>query len=92
MIDNKPGLVVYPNPFSETTGIIFHIKDPGMVKLEIYDFRGIKIRTLIDQFLTAGDHETDWNISYNPHPGSGIYLLKLTTASGIITRKILVIN
>ena len=88
----EESLMNYPNPFSETTGIIFHIKDPGMVKLEIYDFRGIKIRTLIDQFLTAGDHETDWNISYNPHPGSGIYLLKLTTASGIITRKILVIN
>ena len=75
-----------------TTTISFHVSDPAPVKLEVYDSRGEKIGTLVDDNLMPGDYNKEWDVSRIQHPASGIYLLKLTTGSGIITRKILLLN
>jgi hypothetical protein len=75
-----------------TTTIAYHLADHGPVKLEVYNCRGIKIHILVDQILPAGDHETELNVNHISHPGPGIYLLKLTTLTGVVTRKMLVIN
>jgi hypothetical protein len=85
-------LMNYPNPFSETTTIVYHLADAGPVKLEVYDSRGTRMLTLVDQYLPQGDYEIEWRASRIKHPGSGIYLLKLATTYGIITRKILLIK
>jgi nitrous oxidase accessory protein NosD len=88
----KVSLENYPNPFSVTTTIVYHLVNSGPVKLEVYNSRGMKIQTLVDRILPAGDHETELNVNQISHPGSGIFLLKLTTGTGILTRKILVVN
>jgi nitrous oxidase accessory protein NosD len=85
-------LINYPNPFSESATIAFHLADAGQVKLEIFNSQGTMVHMLADRFLHAGDHEVDLNASFIGHPGSGIFLLKLTTASGALTRKMLIIK
>jgi len=62
------------------------------VKIEVFDSHGQKVTTVVDQSLSAGDHEIEWDPSLTPHPGAGIYLLKLTCASGTTTKKIIVLN
>lgn len=36
----------YPNPFNAETVISYDLKDAGLVRVEIYDIRGQRIRTL----------------------------------------------
>ena len=95
-------LANYPNPFPGTTTISYTLEQAGHVKLEVYDFHGTKIRTLADGFQLLGDHEIVWDawihrgITQKGTTGSelpdGIYLLKMTTSSGVITRKMLLIR
>ena len=58
----------YPNPFnpsgagrSPETTIEFSLKYPGYICLEIYNIRGQKINTLVDEFKDAGYHHIIWN-------------------------------
>ena len=81
-------LMNYPNPFSETTTIMYSLAKPGPVKLDVYNSRGIMVSTIVDHWMDAGDHETGWKGKGGAKNGPGIYLLKLTTATEIITRKI----
>ena len=81
-------LMNYPNPFSETTTIMYSLAKPGPVKLDVYNSRGIMVSTIVDHWMDAGDHETGWKGKGGSKNGPGIYLLKLTTATEIITRKI----
>jgi len=85
-------LMNYPNPFSGSTTIFYHVAETGPVTLELYDLQGIRIGVLVDENLNPGDHEIELNQSRIPHPASGIYLLRLTTESGTITSKMLIIK
>ena len=76
----------YPNPFnpsgagrSPETTIEYALKEPGNICLEIYNIRGQKINTLVDEFKDAGYHHIIWNgkDDNNQPVSSGIYLYKL---------------
>ncbi len=82
-------LINYPNPFSVSTTIVYNVKTAGSVKLEVYNSHGIRIQTLVDRFLITGAYEVEFTLSGIPDFHPGIYLLKLTSLSGVITRKII---
>jgi PKD repeat protein len=76
---NQPELSVYPNPFSHSTAINYHIIFSGMVVLKVYDISGNEVRTLVNENQPAGEHSVVWNgtdDSGNP-VGSGIYFYRL---------------
>jgi hypothetical protein len=65
---------IYPNPFMTSTRISFTLAEPVNVHIEIYDFLGRKIKTLVNEKMMAGDHELEF------HPESlpgGIYYLHI---------------
>jgi flagellar hook assembly protein FlgD len=51
----------YPNPFSRGTTIFFVTAKPGGVRLEIFDASGRRVRTLLNEFKTAGPHTCLWD-------------------------------
>ena len=64
----------YPNPFNPSTKIKFDIPKSGIVKLTIYDILGRQVSTLVNNELTAGRYEMEWNAgSYS----SGIYFYRI---------------
>lgn len=65
----------YPNPFNPSTKIRFDINENSLVRLEIFDVTGKKISELINQKLTEGSYEENFDASALP---SGIYFYKLT--------------
>ncbi len=71
----REGLSIYPNPFQSSTTLSFHLKSPQKVKLEIFNIRGQKVKTLINTFLESGKHDLDWNGTdeSNHQLASGIY-------------------
>jgi hypothetical protein len=69
----------YPNPFNPETHITFYLSHPGEMKLEIYNVRGQKIRTLKTGFQTAGEHSIVWKgrDDNGNAVSSGIYFYRL---------------
>jgi len=51
----------YPNPFNPITNIKFSLKTDSKVSLIIYNIRGQKVRTLVNDNLQAGYHSIVWN-------------------------------
>ena len=64
----------HPNPFNMSTKIAFALPHPASVKLEIYNIRGEKIDTILNQNFSPGRHEIDFNASAL---SSGVYLYQL---------------
>ena len=69
----------YPNPFNPTTTISFSITKYNIVELSIYNIKGQKIKTLVNEYLQRGYHEVFWNgKDENNNPiSSGIYFYKM---------------
>ncbi|MBK9304444.1 MAG: T9SS type A sorting domain-containing protein [bacterium] len=75
---------VHPNPFNPTTTIRFALPAAGSARLAVYDVTGRLVRTLIDGNLAAGAHEASWDgrDAAGRSAASGVYLARLSTASG----------
>lgn len=79
----------YPNPFNPTTTISFKLPQSGEVKLEIFDIRGQLVGTLVNSNMEAGEHEVEFNAQ---GLASGVYLYKLNSSSGSLSRKMTLIK
>ena len=69
----------YPNPFNPTTTIEFSLPSDSEVTISIYNLKGQKLKTIINQSLPKGKHQTLWNgIDNRDKPvSSGVYFYKL---------------
>ncbi len=64
----------YPNPFNSTTTIYVEVKYPSRVQLKVYDVLGREVKQIIDQYLSAGNYQFEFNASDLP---SGTYFYRL---------------
>jgi hypothetical protein len=76
----------YPNPFNPTTKINYSIPYESSVKLEIFNYLGEKITTLVNDVKQKGNYEIEFN-SYGL--ASGIYFYKLSTEGYVETKKMI---
>jgi hypothetical protein len=53
--------IVYPNPFSGSTTFDFSTADVREVLLEVLDWKGRHIRTIMDSRVPAGFHSVQWD-------------------------------
>ncbi|MCK4312654.1 MAG: T9SS type A sorting domain-containing protein [Candidatus Cloacimonetes bacterium] len=69
----------YPNPFNPVTNIAFSLGEPGHITLEVYNIKGEKVRTLINEVLPANNHVVTWNgvDDNNKSVSSGVYFYKM---------------
>ena len=74
----------YPNPFNPVTNIQFSIPEASEVRLELFNITGQRVMTVKDGFISAGTHMVSVDAS---SLSSGVYLYRLTTSTGMITRK-----
>lgn len=72
----------YPNPFNEQTVIRFKLPKNAVVKIEIYNLLGQKIRTLLSEQKTAGVHTIKWDgkDDLGRTIVSGVYFISLEAA------------
>jgi hypothetical protein len=81
---------VHPNPFRGTTSLAFTLAEGGPATLTVHDVAGRRVATLLDGVLPSGRHSATWEgvgDAGAPLP-SGIYFLRLETAVGAVTRKV----
>ena len=84
----------YPNPFNPETDIPYEVEKAGWVKLEIYDARGRKVITLVNEEKTAGYYQVHWNGNNNrgEECSSGIYYAVLTVNGDRYTKKMVMLK
>lgn len=78
----------YPNPFNPSTRIDFRLDQPGTVDLAVFNLAGRRLATLEQGALASGNHVAVWNgrTDDGVAVASGRYAYVLTTASGRISR------
>ena len=76
----------YPNPFNPSTTIKYNLKDNSNIKIDLYNTKGQKISTLINQNQVAGYHSIVWdgNDDFGNSVSSGLYLYKLVINEQVI--------
>jgi len=79
----------YPNPFNPSTMISYSVPKEEIVKLVVTNSLGQQVATLVDGYQSAGKH----NITFTAdNLSSGIYFYTLTTGSGSISKKMMLIK
>jgi len=72
----------YPNPFNSSTVIPFRLKEPGYVKINIYDIKGEMVGSVFNGDKNSGYHEVNFIPGINTTGSSkdlasGIYLYSI---------------
>lgn len=79
----------YPNPFNPTTNVKFAIPKASNVRVTIYDALGKEVRTLVNNYLSAGTHTFEFNAR---HLASGIYLYRIEADNFVKVNKMLLLK
>ena len=84
----------YPNPFNPTTTISFTNTTPGWVNIEIFNIKGQKVYTLVDEMLNPGLHKITWNgtDSNSRNVGSGVYFYRMRIADYTDTKRMVLMK
>ncbi len=85
----------YPNPFNPTTTISFSVaQSSSFVNLDVYNLKGQKVKQLVSDELTIGQHSVVWDGKDESGKGvsSGIYFYKLRAGTYTSTKKMILLK
>ena len=88
----------YPNPFNPSTRIKFRILEFGLTTLKVYDMLGNEVATLINEELSPGEYEVEFNStsdfsrSFNGGLATGVYFYSLISENFHSTKKMILIK
>jgi flagellar hook capping protein FlgD len=81
----------YPNPFNPTTKINFQLPEKELVKIDVFNALGERVKTLINSEYSAGYHSIQWN-GTDRNGGtisSGVYFYQMQAGEYITTKKMI---
>lgn len=75
------GMTVYPNPSRQSGTISFALAKAAHIRVEVYNLRGQKLTTILNDRRASGSHSIPWNCQDDSgkRVRPGIYLIKLST-------------
>jgi len=76
----------YPNPFNPSTTILYSIPKSTFVELKIFDIAGREVKTLVNQFQSAGAYSINFNTN---ELSSGLYIYRLQAENFATAKKML---
>lgn len=90
-IENRPQITInnYPNPFKESTSIVFSLKDAGHIYLSIFDATGREVGRIADGEYPSGTHMILFHRRDLP---SGLYFYELRMGNIRLQRYLVIIN
>jgi hypothetical protein len=80
-----------PNPFMGNTNISFSLPKSCSVRMDIYNLKGQRVKTLINENMKSGKYNITWNGSKEGdlQVGKGIYLCRLVYGKETLTKKLI---
>jgi hypothetical protein len=87
-------LTNFPNPFNPTTTINFSLPEESNVNLSVYNVKGQKVKQLVNEHFTSGQHSIVWSgkDNNNKSVSSGIYFYKISAGKSTSMRKMLLLK
>jgi hypothetical protein len=86
----------FPNPFNPETVISFQLSVFGYqyVEIEVFNLRGQKVKSLVNDYFTAGNYSVVWDGRDDGGNvlGSGLYFYQMRAGDFTETRKMLLIK
>jgi hypothetical protein len=84
----------YPNPFNPSTTIRFSLKANQHTSINIYNIKGQRVKTLVDEIREAGHHTVVWTgvDNWNKKTASGIYFIRMKTHGYEKVQKVLLMK
>jgi hypothetical protein len=84
----------YPNPFNPETTISYDIAEETDVTLDVYNIRGQKVKTLVNERMKPGYNSVIWNgkDDNNRNVASGVYFYRLKTSDKTLTKKMMLLK
>ncbi len=85
---------VVPNPFRSNSTLRFRIERAERVTVSVFDTAGRLVRTLLQGVVPAGEHRITWDgqDENGRFAASGVYLFRVRTETGQLTRKALLVH
>jgi len=79
----------FPNPFNPETNIEYQLPEKVQVRIDIFNLKGQKIRTLLNTVQDGGCHVVRWDgrDEVGTKVVSGVYLYQIKAGSFVCTRK-----
>lgn len=86
--------MAYPNPFNPSVNIAFSLAKAAEVRVEVYNLRGQKVKSLHRGELTPGNHQMIWNGKDDNGKGvaSGLYLARIQSGKAQQTIKLMLMK
>ena len=84
----------FPNPFNPVTFITYDLAGDGQVNLSVYIIVGRKVKTLVNNYETAGRKATAWyGVDDSGSPlSAGMYFYRLTAGGKVFTKKMVLMK
>lgn len=84
----------YPNPFNGQTNIEFKVSINSIIKIEVFDILGQKVKTLLNEDKAPGTYILNWDgkDNLNNSVDSGIYFIKLNAGNFSNTKKMILLK
>jgi len=84
----------YPNPFNPECKIAFALAEDAEVTLSIYNVRGQRIRTLVNETMTSGTHDVIWDGTDDrgASVASGVYYYKMDSGKFTSSKKMVLMK
>ncbi|MEW6412747.1 MAG: FlgD immunoglobulin-like domain containing protein [Candidatus Zixiibacteriota bacterium] len=84
----------YPNPFNPSTTIQYSLPERTHVTIDIYNLLGQKVRQLVDEMQTAGEHTVLWDGNDEGGNGvaTGMYFYRVKAGDFIDNKKMLLVK
>jgi flagellar hook assembly protein FlgD len=85
----------HPNPFNPRTTVSYTVPSRGPVTIAIYDARGARVATLVDnEERDAGAYRTEWNgqTDTGATVSSGVYFARIEQNGATRTRKMVLLK
>jgi hypothetical protein len=79
----------YPNPFNPSTNIRFSLPEANQVTLKVYDMIGQEVASLVNNFLSAGTYEVNFDAQNLP---TGTYFYSISAGDFKSVKKMLLIK
>ncbi|MBD3349167.1 MAG: T9SS type A sorting domain-containing protein [Candidatus Eisenbacteria bacterium] len=87
-------LAARPNPFNPVTTIGYSLRDGAATKIAVYNTAGRRVRTLVNGYVQAGDHEVTWDgrDESGAPVASGVYFYSLRAGDARETRRMVLVK
>ncbi len=84
----------YPNPFNAKTTFRFYLPQKSLVNITIFNIKGEKVRSLLNEVQENGEFENYWNglDDRGRILPSGVYFYQLSTIKGTLSKKMIMIK